>query len=312
MSVEQPLIIICGPTGVGKSALVLKLAETLNAEIISADAGQVYQGFDIGTAKPGAKERAEVPHHCIDLWAPTVQSDAVLWAAAADQAIEKIRQRGKRPLIVGGTGFYLKALVHGVFPSPDPDPALRQRLQAEFAEAGGQELHQRLQAVDPESAAQIHPNDPVRLVRALEYYEQTGKRISEERAKHHFQEMRYQVVQIGLTRDRDALYNDINQRVVAMMSEGWREEAYHLYNKWGGEIPAFQMIGYRQLRESFEGRLAETDVVTSIQQASRHYAKRQLTWFRSDESIQWVDSDEGQEDTLHRVQEIVGLRKHLR
>jgi len=292
---EAPLIIITGPTGVGKSETAMAVARRLNGEIVSADAGQVYQGFDIGSAKPSANECELVRHHCISLWAPDQQSDAVLWQRAADAAIAEIRGRGKRPLIVGGTGLYLRALIHGVFAGPDPDPAIRQRLQEEFENLGGEPLHRRLQEIDPKSAQTIHPNDPVRLVRALEFFEQTGKRISEERERHHFQEQRYAYVQIALGRAREELYDRINRRVEAMLALGWEREARSLYEQWGGQVPAFQIIGYRHLRDLIEGRLAKEQLIEAIQQASRHYAKRQLTWLRGDSSVHWVEPAEGNE-----------------
>ena len=296
------LIIICGPTGVGKSQLAVELAREDKGEIVSADAGQVYQGFDIGTAKPRASEQAQITHHCIDLWAPDIQSDAMRWVAAADAAINDIHERGKTPFVVGGTGLYLRALIHGVFPSPDPDPKLRQKLQDAFDREGGEALHQRLKKIDPESGNKIHPNDSVRLIRALEYFEQTGKRISEERDKHQFQENRYEAHWIGLNRDREQLYQGINARVEQMMAAGWRDEAASLYKEWGGEVPAFQMIGYRQLKEVFAGDLAPDQLIPSIQQASRHYAKRQLTWFRADSAIQWFDVANGLEQLVPRLQ----------
>ena len=290
MSDIHPLIIICGPTGVGKSTAALALAHQLEGEIVSADAGQVYRGFDIGTAKPSQEEQAEIRHHGIDLWEADVQSDAVLWQRAADEAIADIRERGKTPIVVGGTGFYLRTLIHGVFPGPDPDPKLRRALQEAFQSEGGEALHRRLSEVDPAAARSIHPNDPVRLTRAIEYYEQTGERISEARAKHRFQEERYQAMWVGLNCAREQLYERIDSRVVTMMKRGWRDEAEALYKKWGGDVPAFQIIGYRQWREHFEGRLPEPELIPTIQQASRQYAKRQLTWFRGDANVHWLDA----------------------
>lgn len=283
------LIILCGPTGVGKTELALDLARELDAEIVSADAGQVYIGFDIGTAKPSPELQAEVPHHCIDLWEPTVQSDAAIWQRAADRAIAEIREKGKRVLVCGGTGFYIKALLHGLFPGPDPEPELRARLQREFEELGGEVLHARLTEIDLEAAVRIHPNDPVRLIRALEVYEMTGKTMSAHQQAHQFEEERYPAVIIGLDRKRETLYERINERVVAMMAAAWIEEARALFDQWGRDVHPFQLIGYREIARFLAGETSEAELVPAIQQASRHYAKRQLTWFRANPAIQWFD-----------------------
>lgn len=310
MSREEVITIICGPTGVGKSAVALDLAETLDAEIVSADAGQVYCGFDIGTAKPSAEEKDRVRHHCIDLWGPDVRSDAVLWARAADAAIADIQKRGKRVLVVGGTGFYIRALLHGLFPGPDPEPELRNKLNQEFEEEGGAKMHERLQEIDPESARRIHPNDPVRLVRALEIYEMTGKSMSQWQKEHEFQEERYPYIKVGLNRDREELYGRINERVIQMMNAGWLDEARALYAKWGGEVPAFQLIGYRELAAYSAGERQEKDVIPNIQQASRHYAKRQLTWFRAEKNIKWVDLTALGRSGTQALQEIVHAQQN--
>ncbi len=289
---EKPLTILCGPTGVGKSELALALAEAMDAEIVTVDAGQVYKGFDIGTAKPTLQERARIPHHGIDLWEPDQRSDAVLWARIADTAIVAIRARGHRPLLVGGTGFYLRALLFGVFEGPDPDPELRERLQRELEAEGGEAFHRRLREVDPKAAAKIHPNDPVRLLRALEVFEQTGTPISKHQAAHRFAEPRYHYVKLGLDRDRSYLYERINQRVEQMIERGWIDEARALLERWGPKVPPFQLIGYRAIANHLQGELPESELIPTIQQATRNYAKRQLTWFRGESDLQWLKGEE--------------------
>ena len=298
VSRAEKLLILCGPTGVGKTELALELAEAMNAEIVSADAGQVYRGFDIGTAKPSAEEQLRIPHHCIDLWDADVQSDAMIWQRAADEAIQDIQRRGKRVLVAGGTAFYIKALLRGLFGGPDPEPQIRERLQQEFEQQGGAALHARLQAIDPEAAQRIHPNDPVRLVRALEVYEQTGKTISDYQQAHRFQEHRYEYNMIGLHREREELYRRVNERVERMVAAGWQAEAQRLFNQWGGAVAAFQLIGYREWREVFEGVRQADQVIPAIQQASRHYAKRQLTWLRGEPELQWVEAGKNASQVL--------------
>lgn len=301
VSRAEKLLILCGPTGVGKSKLALELALAINAEIVSADAGQVYKDFDIGTAKPLPAEQAHVPHYCIDLWAADVRGDAMIWQRAADEAIRAIHQRGKRVLVVGGTAFYIKALLRGLFGGPDPEPERRERLQQEFEQQGGAVLHARLKEVDSEAAQRIHPNDSVRLVRALEVYEQTGTPISDLQKAHQFQENRYEYVMIGLHREREELYGRVNERVKQMVTAGWREEAQRLFEEWGGEVPAFQLIGYREWREFFAGERSLETVIPAIQQASRHYAKRQMTWLRGEAAITWIRADEASAKVLKTV-----------
>lgn len=310
MMMSMPLIILCGPTGVGKSELALLLAEELDAEIIVADAGQVYRGFDIGTAKPAPAERERVPHHGIDLCNPNEQCDAVIWSRAAEQAITETQSRGRRVLLVGGTGFYLRALLYGVFPGPDPDLSVRQRLRHEYECEGGEALHQRLQAVDPMAAAKIHPNDPVRLVRALEVYEQTGRPISHQQAAHGFKQARYPYQMIACTRERDDLYARIDQRVETMMQHGWLAEAKGLLQRWGPDVPAFNLIGYKMLGAHLQGGLAASALTPAIQQTTRHYAKRQLTWFRGEQKVRWLNLSVEQNPCQKILDALTGNRKH--
>lgn len=298
---NHPLIILCGPTGVGKSALAMALAKKLNAEIVSADAGQVYQGFDIGTAKPSPKDRELIPHHVIDLWPPDFRADAVLWQRAADRAIEDIESRGKQVLVVGGGGFYIKALLRGLFEGPDPEPEIRKHLQDEFERSGGEVLHRRLAQVDPEAAGRIHTNDPVRLIRALEVYEQTQIPISVHQKKHNFKKTRYPSIMIGLNRDREDIYRRIDERVLKMMEMGWINEAKALYDNWGGDVPAFQLIGYKEIREYFEDKLREDELIPTIQKASRQYAKRQLTWFKGEKDIHWINASKKTKGILEEI-----------
>lgn len=230
-----------------------------------------------------------------------MQSDAYIWAEAADRAIADIVERGKRVLVVGGAGLYIKVLLHGLFHGPYPDPKLRAELQNLFETKGGAFLHSRLVEVDPAAAARIHPNDPVRIIRALEVYELTGLPISEQQRDHLFQKQRYPYIMIGLNRERRELHQRIDQRVLKMMAAGWREETEALYQQWGGDVPPFQLIGYREILNVLREERIEEELIPVIQQATRQYAKRQLTWFRGMKDIIWLEASEGIEALQQKI-----------
>ncbi|HVK10172.1 MAG TPA: tRNA (adenosine(37)-N6)-dimethylallyltransferase MiaA [Gemmataceae bacterium] len=277
-------LILTGPTGSGKSALALELAPLLNAEIIAADSMTLYRGMDIGTAKPTAGDRARVPHHLIDVLDPWESATVAWWLDRATAAVRDIEARGKTALFVGGTPFYLKALLCGLFEAPPVDEGQRRRLEAE-AEAGGPHaLHARLAAVDPASARRLHPNDVRRVVRALEVWHQTGRPISELQQQSWWdgREPRFRPgACLCLTLPRDELYARIDQRVAAMFASGWinevlslRESVYPLSREAG------MALGYREIGEYLEGRRSLSETVAEVQLRTRQFAKRQLTWFR--------------------------------
>ena len=277
-----PLIVIAGPTASGKSTLALQVAKACDGEVVNADSQQVYRYFDIGTAKPTAEELAQVPHHLISVAEPHEQFTAARFQALADAAILDIRSRGRRPVVVGGTGLYLRVLLHGVMPAPPADPSLRARLEAEAEAHGRKALHARLMAVDPESAALIQPTDLIRIIRALELWELTGKRASELRRQHAFREARHPYRLFVLSPPRDALYRDINARTRAMFEGGLPEEVQALIARGFAESPPMRSVGYVQARALVEGRLTREEAVGDAGQQTRHYAKRQLTWFRKE------------------------------
>ena len=284
-------LILTGPTGSGKSALALELGPLLNAEIIAMDSMTLYRGMDVGTAKPTVADRARVPHHLIDVLDPWESANVAWWLEQAAQACRAIEARGRWPLFVGGTPFYLKALVHGLFASPPASPAVRQHLEAEADKQGRDTLHSRLATVDPATAARLHPNDLRRVVRALEVYELTGKPISAWQQQGWWdaaqkgplagqgtdQPPRCLVVDVP----RTELYARIDRRVEAMMAAGWVEEVRRLRllpRPLGKE--ASQAVGYREVGEFLDGRREFAETVALIQMRTRQYAKRQLTWFR--------------------------------
>jgi tRNA dimethylallyltransferase len=275
--------VLTGPTGSGKSAVALELTERLGAEIVAMDSMTLYRGLDIGTAKPTTEDRERVPHHLIDVLEPWESASVAWWLERAAVAVQDIDSRGRRVLFVGGTPLYLKALLHGLFDGPPADPELRRRLETEAGATGVGALHARLAAVDPISAARLHPNDLRRVVRALEVWERTGRPISEWQ-----RQWRATNNQAGaptvfcIDRPRQELYDRIDRRVTEMLAAGWLEEARRLR-----ELPrpvsreVLAAIGYRELLGFLEGQASWEATVQAIQQRTRNYAKRQLTWFRS-------------------------------
>lgn len=273
-------LVLTGPTGSGKSALAMDLAERIGGEIVAMDSMTHYRGMDIGTAKPSPEDQSRVRHHLLDLLDPWESANVAWWLDRAAAACADIRGRGKRPLFVGGTPFYLKALLCGLFESPPADPGLRQALEAEAERVGRDALHARLRQVDPVTAARLHPNDVRRVVRALEVWELTGQPISAHQTWDASEEARLPCVYLDWPRAE--LYSRIDERVAAMIRAGWLEEVRRLR-----ELPrpfskeAAQAIGYRELMAHLAGTGPPLDeTVPLIQTATRQFAKRQLTWFR--------------------------------
>jgi tRNA dimethylallyltransferase len=291
---EKPgplLVVICGPTASGKTALALQLAEHLPVEIISADSRQVYRGMDIGTAKPDRQERAKVPHHLIDVVDPDENFTAADFVERGRAAIEQIRRRGRLPLVVGGTGLYIRALLHGLADAPGGDELLRRELHLMEEREGSGALYRELEKTDPSLAARLSPRDQVRIVRALEVFHLTGKRFSDLQQEHAGRPSPYRALKIGLAPERKILYDRIDRRVDVMMAAGLPEEVQGLLEQgYSPELKSMQTIGYRETVDHLQGRLTLSESVSLIQRNSRRYAKRQLTWFGRDKSIIWLDS----------------------
>lgn len=288
MSAPPPLLIIAGPTASGKSALALQLAALIDAEIISADSQQVYRRFDVGTAKPTSDERARVRHHLVDVADPEEVFSAARFGALADEAIAEVTARGKRVLIVGGTGLYLRVLLHGVVPAPPADPALRAALEEEAMRLGREALHQRLAAVDPQSAAAIKPGDLVRIIRALEIHTLCGTTASALREDHRFAQDRYPFTLNVLDPPRDELYRRIHQRANAMFAGGLLDEVQaHLAAGRRGCAP-MKSVGYKQAVQHLDGTLTLAEAIASTATETRRYAKRQLTWFKKEPGARFI------------------------
>jgi len=282
------IIILTGSTGVGKTALSLSLAQVFNAEIVNADSMQIYRYMDIGTAKPTPEERAIVPHHLIDIKYPDEDYDVSQFKADADRIIKNILTRGKQVLVVGGTMLYLKILIHGIFPAPPVDMALRQRLNQLAKERGREYLHQRLTKIDPEAAKRIKPRDIVRLIRAIEVYELTGKPISWHQKQHHFGKQDYECLKICLYHPREILYRHIENRVEEMFKQGLVEEVEKLLKMgYKTSLKPMQAIGYRHVIVYLEGKHTLEEAKFLIKRDTRRYAKRQLSWFRQEKNIAW-------------------------
>jgi tRNA dimethylallyltransferase len=279
-AVPQPIFAIVGPTASGKTAAALSAAERIGAEIVSCDSMQLYREFDVGTAKPTAEERARVPHHLVDLLPPDEVYSAARYAADADRVIADIQARGKRVLVVGGTGLYLRALRFGLFAAPPRDDALRQRLLAEEAQSPGI-LHRKLTAVDPAAAARIAPADRVRLVRALEVHTLTGVRLSEHHARHQ-PVPRHPIEVLLLDPPRDALEARIAARVDVMLAGGLVEETRRIRARWGAALPGLQSVGYAEVCQFLDGTLASSSLSDANFRATRRYARRQRTWFNKE------------------------------
>lgn len=287
----KPLAVILGPTAVGKSHLALNLAQMWKTEIVGADALQIYKEMDIGTAKPSPHERSLVPHHMIDIVYPDEQYNAGRYEREAHEAIDQVHRAGKVPLLVGGCGLYLKAVLHGLFAGPETDQELRKQLQQEAADAHDEYyLHEKLKGIDPETAQRLHHKDRSRLIRAIEVYIQTGVPISVLQRRHAFQQVRYQTRIIGLTRNRDDLYARIEKRVNQMIEEGLIAEVENLLDLGYSEnSTALQGLGYKQIVALLKGKCSFEEAIQLLKTDTRHYAKRQFTWFRQVENIHWLD-----------------------
>ena len=288
------VVAVGGPTASGKTALSVALARAFDGEIINADSMQIYKNLDVGTAKPSAEERQGIPHYLLDFLPPETPYSVADFTAAADPLIRDITARGRLPLVVGGTGLYITSLLSGMAFAPEKtDPAIRARLQARADTEGGAALYAELQRVDPDYAAQVHPNNLPRVIRALELFEATGRRMSDQRREARPAEAPYHALCLCLTcRDRTVLYSRIDRRVDEMVENGVLDEARQVYDHRDAYRTAAQAIGYKEFFPYFEGTANLTECTERLKQATRNYAKRQLTWFRRQNDAVWLYLDE--------------------
>ncbi len=287
--------VLVGPTAVGKTALALELAEALHAEIVNADSMQVYRELNIGTAKPTPVELARVRHHLVDAAQPDEPFDAARYAREGRAVIAELHRRGVAPLVAGGTGLYIKALLAGLFQQEEGVLEVRQRLARELDLQGLPALYARLTALDPATANRLAPGDTYRILRALEVAEATGRPLSALHADHNFQDRPYITLKLGLDLPREELYRRIEARVDAMVAQGWIEEVQHLLQRYPPSLKPLQALGYRHLAAFLEGRLTLAAALEQTKTETRRYAKRQLTWFRADPEIRWFHPGQGPE-----------------
>lgn len=299
------IIVVLGPTASGKSALATLIAEEFSGEIISADSMQVYRHMDIGTAKPSQEELAAIPHHMIDVADPGESFDVARYRVEAERAIEEVASRGALPVVCGGTGLYIRALTCGLFDGPGKDEAFRKKLQERAKNEGSETLHAELKAVDRISAERFHPNNTVRIIRALEVYHLTGRPISSFHEEHDFKETPYRTLKIGLDLPRQVLYARINERTEHMLEAGLVRELEKLFSLgYSPDLKPMQGLGYKEISAFVRGRATLEEATEELKKNTRNYAKRQLTWFRRDPEINWVKPSES-EATLKMIKEFL-------
>lgn len=292
---SRNLLIIVGPTAVGKSETALYLAGKFSGEVISCDSMQVYRGFDLGTDKPGPEARKAVPHHLIDIVEPEEQFSAADFARLAVESAEQIIARGRLPMVVGGTGLYHRALVEGLFPGPGRDPELRKKLRLEAERVGLLSLYEQLKKVDPDYAARITPSDGIRIIRALEVYYLTGVPLSRQflQTRSPAREKGFNLVQIGLKLERKELYRRIETRVERMFALGLVEEVKNLLARGVPETATpFKGLGYRQVLQYLRQEITLEEAIEKTKLETRHFAKRQLTWFKKSPGITWFEAQD--------------------
>lgn len=299
MTLDPPkIIIIAGATASGKSSLAIKIAKALSGEIVNFDCVQVFKEFDIGSGKVGASEMDGIAHHLVDSLVPNEECNVAQYVRLADQAIDGIVRRKKIPIIVGGTGMYVKALLHGLAKLPAAD----EKLRASLANLSNSELYSKVKQIDPVSAERIHPNDRTRLIRVIEIFELAGLPASKIQAAHGFGEVRYQAIIVHLCWPREELYKRINQRVSKMICAGLVGETKRLIDNYGPSCQGLKSLGYMQVREYLEGRISQAELEPKIAQETRRFAKRQLTfWVNQPEKLGWIVMPQNRSDSAKVV-----------
>lgn len=307
MERKPKIVIILGPTAVGKTDLALDLASVFGGEIISADSMQVYRHLDIGTSKPTRHERERVHHHLIDIVDPDGEFNAALFCGLADGVIGKLQGK-KAVFVVGGTGLYIRVLTGGIIEGQGTDEEVRKSYRDELEGEAPEALYRRLQELDPRTAERIHPHDKVRIIRALEIAELTGEAISKKQDQHGFREVRYDTLKIGLYRDREELYSRIDKRAEQMVAAGLIEETEKIIRMgYDEKLKPLQSLGYRYFIQYINGKMALEEALRSMQRDTRHYARRQMTWFRGEGDIVWFHPDEA-ESLKERIDSFLNRR----
>ena len=290
MNDKPKILLVAGPTASGKTSLAIKLASLLDGEIVNADSMQIYRGMDIGTSKPTIAERKGIVHHMFDVAAPDEDFNASLYKSMSRKIIDNIIERDKKCVVVGGSGFYIKALTKGLYHAPHAEPELREKLYMEWNKSP-EDLHKKLADIDPKSAYLIHPNDKARIVRALEIFYITGCKPSVLSEEHKFLDCPYNVFFSALTLPREQLYEKIDKRCEMMLMQGLIDETAAIVQKYGPEIKPMNSIGYKHAYNYISGGLSLEDMMLYFKRDTRHYAKRQITWFKADRNIKWFHPD---------------------
>ncbi len=302
----KPVIVMVGPTAVGKSRIAVEVAKAFETEVLTADSRQVYRGMDVGTDKPVPEERQAVPHRLIDLVDPDESFNAGLYRREALDEIERLYRGRRLPLVVGGTGLYVRTLLKGLCDAPQADPIMRAALRQEAKDQGSDRLFARLVDVDPVAAARLHPRDESKVIRALEVYQLSGRRMSDFQQVHGFAERPFVTLIIGLNRDRHALYRRIEERIDWQLAHGLIEETKQLLAQgYQRDSAAMKGLGYRQVAEHLAGEYDVVEMVRRFKRDTRHFSKRQMTWFRKEPGIQWLTIEES-ESIQHTAALVIG------
>ncbi len=302
---EPLLVVVLGPTASGKTALSLSLASRFHGEIVNCDSVAMFREFEIGTAKPTAAERAQAPHHLLDFVDPAGHITAGEYARLARETLDQIKERGNLPIVVGGTGLYLRALLDGLFPGPQRSEELRERLRQRGQQKGGAHLHAILARLDPAAAKRIHANDTPKVIRAIEVCLASRQKMTEMWKQGRDPLTGFRVLRLGLNPERSALYDRINQRAARMFDSGLIEETKALLEKYGERAWPLSALGYRQAVQFLRGEITREAAIAAAQQAHRNYAKRQMTWFRRERDVLWLEGFGDEEIIQNRAVEAV-------
>ena len=298
---KPKVIVICGPTASGKTALSIELAKKINGEIISCDSMQIYKYMDIGTAKPTLEEQKEVKHHLIDFVEPNQRYSVAEYKKDAEKSIEEILSKGKTPIIVGGTGLYVDSLIYGIeYPEIELDEEYRKQLEKEIEEKGLESLYNKAKEIDSKAMEKISPNDKKRIMRVLEIYMATGKTKTEQEIESRTHEVKYDYKVFAIKMDREKLYERINQRVDMMIEKGLIEEVQNILKKYDKFPTAMQGLGYKEVVEYLDGKKTKEEMIDKIKMQTRRYAKRQITWFKKNKQTIWIENNE-----LSKILEVI-------
>ena len=302
----QKVIVICGPTASGKTALSIELAKRINGEIVSCDSMQIYKEMDIGSAKPTVEEMQEIKHYLVDFVSPEKRYSVSEYKEDASKAIEEIINKGKTPIIVGGTGLYLNSLIYNIqYNEMEVDLNYRRELEKEAEEYGLEVLYNRAKEIDPEAMEKVSANDKKRITRVLEIYNATGRNKTELEKKSR-KEVPYNYLIFGINMERSILYDRINKRVDIMLEQGLIEEVKNLINKYSNMPTAMQGLGYKEVKEFLDGNISKEEMIEKIKMETRRYAKRQITWFKRIENIIWLDGLNKTEENVNSIMEVYG------